>query len=132
MITTAVANSFKSEILQGIHQPTDDYKLALYSSTATLGEGTAAYSASNEVSGDGYTAGGQSLAGFSVALSGSAAQLTFDDVVWDPATITARGGLIYNATRGNKAVASFDFGADITSTNGPFTASVPADAVEVA
>lgn len=127
MITTAICNSYKLEILQGIHQPGDDYKIALYTNAATLGASTTAYSATNEVAtGGGYTAGGQSLTGFTTALDGSVAYVDFDDSVWNPSTITARGALIYNATRSNRAVAAFDFGADITSTAAAFTVVFPA------
>ena len=131
-ITTAIANSFKLEILQGTHLAADDYKIALYTSAATLGAGTTAYSATNEVSGAGYTAGGLSLSGYAAALSGSVAYLDFDSPSWAAATITARGALIYNATKGNKAVAAFDFGADVASTAAAFTVDLPAPGASTA
>lgn len=125
-ITTAVTNSYKQEVLQGIHLAADVYKIALYTNAATLSAATTAYSATNEVSGTGYTAAGATLAGYAVSLDTNTAILTFTTPTWATATITARGALIYNSTRSNKAVAAFDFGADITSTAGTFTATIPA------
>jgi hypothetical protein len=125
-ITTAICNSYKQEILEGVHSNADTYKLALFTSAATLGATTTAYSTTNEVSGTGYTAGGATLTGLSTGLASGTAYLTFSDPSWASSTITARGCLIYNASKGNKAVAVFDFGADVTSTNGTFTVDLPA------
>lgn len=125
-ITTAICNSYKQEILEGVHSSADTYKIALFTDSATLSASTTAYSSTNEVSGTGYTAGGATLAGFSSGLSGSTAYLTFSDPSWANATITARGCLIYNSSKSNKAVAAFDFGGNITSTNGTFTIDLPA------
>lgn len=128
MITQSIATSYKSELLSGVHTSTDTYKIALYTSAATLGASTTAYSATNEVVGTGYTAGGNTLVGFSVTTIGTEAILDFTtDPVWSTATITARGALIYNSSKSNKAVAVFDFGSDITSTNGDFTTSINAN-----
>jgi hypothetical protein len=128
-ITAAVCDSFKTEILQGIHLAADTYKIALFTSAATLSKATTAYAATNEASGAGYTAGGATLTGFSVTLDTDTAILDFTtDPTWPSATITARGALIYNSTRSNKAVAVLDFGADTTSTNGTFTVTFPAPA----
>ena len=125
-ILQAIATSFKAEILQGIHDSADTYKIALYTSAATLGATTTAYSATNEVSGTGYTAGGQVLSGFNVTTSGITAILDFTtDPSWANATITARGALIYNSSKTNKAVYVLDFGSDISSTNGAFTVTFP-------
>lgn len=125
-ILQAIATSFKEEILQGIHDSADTYKIALYTSAATLGATTTAYSATNEVSGTGYTAGGQVLSGFNVTTSGITAILDFTtDPSWENATITARGALIYNSSKSNKAVYVLDFGSDITSTNGTFAITLP-------
>lgn len=124
-ITTAVCNSFKQEILEGVHESTDTYKIALYTDAATLGASTTAYSASNEASGTGYSAGGLTLSGYSSGLSGSTAYLTFTDPVWSNSTITARGCLIYNSSQSNKAVAVFDFGQNVSSVNGSFTVDFP-------
>jgi hypothetical protein len=128
-ITAAICNSFKQEILQGVHEAADTYKIALYTSAATLNKDTTAYSATNEASGAGYTAGGADLAGFSVTIDGDTAILDWTtNPSWADATITARGALIYNSTQGNKAVAVLDFGGDITSTSAPFTVTLPAPA----
>ena len=125
-ITTAICNSYKQEILEGVHSSADTYKLALYTSAATLGASTTAYSTTNEASGTGYTAGGATLTGLTIGLSGTTAYLTFTDPNWASSTITARGCLVYNASKSNKAVAAFDFGQDVTSTNGLFTVDLPA------
>lgn len=124
-ITTAICNSYKQEILEGVHTSTDVYKLALFTSTATLGASTTVYAATNEVVGAGYTAGGATLAGFTSGLSGSTGYLTFTDPSFVSSTITARGCLIYNSSKSNKSVAAFDFGADVVSTNGTFTVDLP-------
>lgn len=126
-ITTAICNSYKQEVLEGVHTTTDTYKLALYTSSATLGASTTAYSSTNEVAnGNGYTTGGVTLSGLTTGLSSGTAYLTFSDPSWSSSTITARGCLIYNSSKSNKAVAAFDFGGDVTSTNGTFTVDLPA------
>lgn len=129
-ITAALCNSYKQEILQGVHAAADVYKMALYTSAATINKSTTVYSATNEVAnGNGYAAGGATLTGFSVTLDGDTAILDFTtDPTWPAATITARGGLVYNNSKSNKAVASLDFGADITSTNDVFAVTLPAPA----
>lgn len=124
-ITTAICNSYKQEILEGVHASGDTYKIALFTSSATLGADTTGYATTNEISGTGYTAGGINLANFASGLSGSTAYITFDDASWTNATITARGALIYNSSKSNKAVAVFDFGEDVTSTSGTFTVDLP-------
>ena len=126
MITQAKCRSYKLDLFNGVHQPGDDYRIALYTDAATLDKTTTAYTATGEVVGAGYTAGGQSLAGRVVGLATDEAYLTFDDPVWDPATIDADGALIYNATRSNKALCVLAFGSTISSTNGPFTVDLPA------
>lgn len=125
-ITTAVCKSYKQEILEGVHAAGDTYKIALYTSSASLDADTTAYASTNEVSGSGYTAGGATLSNFQSGLSGSTSYITFDDPEWDPATITARGCLIYNSSKTNKAVAVFDFGGNVSSTNGKFKVDMPA------
>lgn len=126
-ITSAVCTSFKLELVNAIHDlDTDVLKIALYTSAATLGASTTAYSTTNEVSGTGYTAGGQTLAGAAITTSGTTIIVDFTDPSWPAATITARGCLIYNSTKANRAVAVYDFGADKTSTSGTFTAVLPA------
>lgn len=126
-ITQAVCNQFKEDLLAGVHQPADDYKIALYESTATLDAATTAYTVTGEVSGTGYTAGGVSLQGYTAGSGSNVAWVDWTtDPSWANATITARGALIYNATRTNAAVAVLDFGADISSTNDTFTVTLPA------
>jgi hypothetical protein len=125
-ITTAICNSYKQEILEGVHASADTYKIALYTSSATLDESTTAYSATNEVTGAGYDTGGKTLTGFVSGLSSGTAYITFDDPSWTSSTITARGCLIYNSSKSNKAVACFDFGSDVISVSGTFTIDLPA------
>jgi hypothetical protein len=144
-ITQAMATSFKVEILDGIHNfgtgvirastAADVFKLALYTSSATLSAATTAYSATNEVSSSGtnYTAGGLTLTISQVPTSSSTtAFIDFDDLTFPSATITANGALIYNETQGNKAVAVLAFGGDKTSTAGNFTIQFPAAAASTA
>lgn len=126
-ITQAMCNSFKTELLGGTHDlDTDTIKIALFTSSATLGASTTAYSTTNEVSGTGYTAGGNTLLGATISLSGSTAIVDFSDTTWSSATITARGALIYNSSKSDKAIAILDFGSDKSSTNGDFTVVFPA------
>lgn len=125
-ITQAIPVSFKLELTQGVHLSADVYKIALYTSSATLDATTTAYSATNEVVGAGYTAGGATLVGYSGSIVGSKAVLDWTtDPSWANATITARGALIYNSSKSNKAVYVMDFGADKTSTSGTFTVTLP-------
>jgi hypothetical protein len=129
-ITQALCTSFKVEILQGIHDFTastgDAFKLALYSSSATLDATTTAYSSSNEVADSGtYAAGGGTLTNITPTSSGTTAFADFADLSFTSATITARGALIYNSTDGDRAVAVLDFGGDKVSTNGTFTIQFP-------
>ena len=129
-ITQELCNSFKQELLAMTpHTASDTYKIALFTSSATLSKSTTAYSTTNEVSGTGYTAGGAALVGFNVTLDGDTAILDWTtDPTWASSTITARGALIYNSSRSNKAVAVLDFGGDITSTSDTFTVTFPAPA----
>ena len=130
-ITQAVCTSFKQEILVEGHDFTattgDTFKIALYSSSATLSASTTAYSATNEVSNSGtYTAGGGSLTAVTPTTSGTTALCDFADASFTSATITARGALIYNSSASNKAVVVLDFGGDKTATSGTFTIAFPA------
>ena len=130
-ITQAVCTSFKQEILVETHDFTattgDTFKIALYSSSASLGASTSAYSSSNEVSASGtYTAGGGSLTNVTPTTSGTTALTDFADISFTSATITARGALIYNSDDSNKAAVVLDFGGDQTSTSGTFTIQFPA------
>ena len=137
-ISQAMVTSFKVEILNGVHAfgsavirataAPDVFKLALYTSSATLGAATTAYTTSDEVSSSGtnYPAGGLTLTVSQVPTSTSTtAWLDFDDLTFPSATLTARGALIYNLTQSNKAVAVLDFGSDKTSTAGNFPIQFP-------
>jgi len=129
-ITQAVCNSFKTEILEGTHNFTastgDTFKLALYTSSASLDKTTTAYSATNEVGNSGtYSAGGGSLTSSTPVLSTDTAVCDFADISFTSATITARGALIYNSSKSNKAVEVLDFGSDKTSTAGTFAITFP-------
>jgi hypothetical protein len=128
-ITSAICTSFKQELLVGTHNFTastgDSFKLALYTSSATLGASTTAYTTSNEVSGTNYTAGGNTLTSVTPTTSGTTAICDFADLTFGTATVTARGCLIYNDTQSDKAVAAIDFGGDKTSTAGNFTIVFP-------
>ena len=125
-ITQAMCSSFKQQILLAEHDmDTDTFKIALYTSTATLDATTTVYSTTNEITGTGYTAGGNTLTGATVSLTGTTAFVDFSDTSWTTATITARGALIYNSSKSNKAVAVLDFGADKISSGGTFTIQFP-------
>ena len=129
-ITQAVCTSFKQEILVEGHNFTngaDTFKIALYSSSATLSASTTAYSSDDEVSNSGtYSAGGGSLTSVTPTTSGTTALCDFSNISFTSATITARGALIYNSSASNKAVVVLDFGGDKTSTSGTFTIAFPA------
>lgn len=125
-ITQAVCNSWKGDILSGLHQPADVYKIALYTSAATLDKTTTVYTTSNEVVGTGYSAGGATLGTLTIAQTGDTWYWSWPDPTWPASTITARGALVYNSTRANAAVCVLDFGANITSTAGTFTVDLPA------
>lgn len=130
-ISQAMCTSFKVGILDGTFDfssgTSQVFKIALFTSSATLGASTTAYSTSNETSGTGYTAGGNTLTiSTNPTSSGTTAYLSFSNVTWSTATITARGALIYlaNGTT-NPSVAVLDFGGDKTSTAGDFTINFP-------
>ncbi len=128
-ISTAMCTSFKQEILVGTHNFTassgNTFKLALYTSSASLGASTTAYSTSNEVSGTGYTAAGAALTSVTPTTSGTTAFCDFSDLTFSSSTITANGALIYNDTQSDKAVCTLAFGGDKTSTAGDFTIQFP-------
>ncbi len=128
-ISTAMCTSFKQELLVGTHNFTatsgNSFKLALYTSSASLGAGTTAYTTSNEVSGTGYTAAGAALTSVTPTTSGTTAFCDFADLTFSSSTITANGALIYNDTQSDKAVCTLAFGGDKTSTSGDFTISFP-------
>lgn len=122
-----LTTSFKQDILLGVHDlETDTIKMALFLATADLGAATTVYTTTGETSGTGYTAGGETLTGVTVLTSGTTAYVDFADPSWDPAAFTARGALIYNASKSNKAIAVLDFGSDKTTTT-TFTVQMPAN-----
>ena len=128
-ISTAMCTSFKQELLVGTHNFTatsgNSFKLALYTSSATLGASTTAYTTSNEVSGTGYTAAGAALTNVTPTTSGTTAFADFANLTFSSSTITANGALIYNDTQSDKAVCALAFGGDKTSTAGDFTIQFP-------
>jgi len=122
--------SFKTQLYTAVHNlSTDTLKIALYTANADLNESTTVYSATNEVTGTGYVAGGVALTGVTINSSGFTAYVDFADVVFN-ASVTARCALIYNVTQGNKSIAVLDFGSDKTSTN--FTITMPANTATAA
>ena len=133
-ITQAMATSFKKQLLEGTHDfrlsGGDTFKVALYTSSATMDSSTTAYSATDEVSGTGYTATGNTLTRIDPTSSGTTAFTDFADTTWTTATITARGALIYNTTPStgaytNPSVCVLDFGTDKSSSAGDFTIQFP-------
>jgi hypothetical protein len=127
-ITQAMCTSFKEDLFQKEQDlDSDTIKIALYTSSATLDASTTAYTTSNEVTGTGYTAGGETLTGATIGTSGTTAYVDFDDPEWTSASFTARGALIYNdTTAGDNAVAVLDFGGDFTVSSGTFRIVFPA------
>tara|TARA_R100000479_G_scaffold172389_1_gene116958 strand:- start:836 stop:1252 length:417 start_codon:yes stop_codon:yes gene_type:complete len=126
-ITQAMCTSFKQELLNKEHDlDTDTLKIALYTSSATLGASTTAYATTNEISGTGYSAGGNTLTGATIATSGTTAYVDFNDPEWTSASFTANGALIYNTSASNKAIAVLAFGGDFTVAAGTFRIVFPA------
>jgi len=126
-IVQTLTTSFKNDLLTaGQNLSTDTLKLALYSANVDLNADTTAYSATNEITGTGYTAGGKTLTGITIQTSGSTVYINFSNAVWDPAAFTTRAALIYNSSKSNKSVAVLDFGSDKTCTS-TFTIQMPAN-----
>lgn len=128
-ISSAIATSFKAELGTATHNFTNGtgntFKCALYTSAATLGAATTAYSATNEVSGAGYSAGGTTIVSSTPVTSGTTAIYDFTDAQWTTATITANGCLVYNSSAANRAIFVIAFGADQTVSAGTFTIQWP-------
>jgi len=127
-ITSAICTSFKQELLVGTHNFTNGgntFNLALYTSSASLGASTTAYTTSGESSGTNYTAKGAALTNVTPTTSGTTAICDFNDLTFGTATVTARGALIFNTSASDKAVCALDFGGDKTSTAGNFTVVFP-------
>jgi hypothetical protein len=139
-ITSAICNSFKTEILKAVHNFTastgDTFNIALYTSSATLGAGTTAYSSSNEItntSGSAYSAKGKALTSVTPVLDSTTAVCDFADISWTSASFTANGCLIFNEdATGDPAVCAVAFGGDKTVSSGTFTVQFPAAAATTA
>ena len=136
-ITQAVANSFKQQVLQGQHNFTlttgNVFKLALYTSAATLDSSTTIYTSTNEIANTGqYTTGGGTLVNITPFVSSGVACVDFNDLSFTGVTLTARGALIYNTSNTNAAVCVLDFTTDKTATSGTFTIQFPANTTTAA
>jgi len=135
-ITSTLTTSFKVELLTATHNFTNStgnsFKLALYTSSATLGATTTAFTTTGQASGTNYSSGGSALVNVTPSSTGTTAVTDFNDLTFSTATITARGCMIYNDTNSDKSVATIDFGGDKTSTAGDFTVVFPAKAASTA
>lgn len=131
-IVQGQTTSFKKELYEGIHDLlTDTVKMALYTASADLNQDTTVYSATNEITGTGYSAGGNVVTGATVSSSGTTAYVNFSNVIWDPASFTARCALLYNSSKANRSIAVLDFGSDKT-TSSKFTVVMPVDSATTA
>lgn len=125
-VTPCVTDQFKQDCMNGRAFSSDTIKIALYlQAGATLGPTTTAYTASGEITGAGYTAGGLALSGFTVGLSGNVAYLTWSNVSWASSTITADACMIYDSSNSNHSIAIYTFTSS-ASTNGLFEITFPA------
>ena len=130
MIVQTQTTSFKAELYEGIHDLIDDtIKIALFNANADLLASTTAYSTNQEVTGTGYTAGGNTLTGATVRSSGTTAYVSFDNTSWSSASFTSRGALIYNSSKANRSVAVLNFGSDKIVANGTLTIEFPSNDV---
>jgi hypothetical protein len=130
MIVQTQTTSFKAELYEGIHDLIDDtIKIALFNANADLSASTTAYSTSQEVTGTGYTAGGNTLTGATVRSSGTTAYVSFDNTSWSSASFTCRGALIYNSSKANRSIAVLNFGSDKIVANGTLTIEFPSNDV---
>lgn len=134
-ITQTQTTSFKGELYQAVHNfTTDVFKIALYTSDAVLGANTTVYTTAGEVVGTGYTAGGKVLTGTTINTGFGTAYVSFNTpVTWTGVTFTARGALIYNSSKGNKAVAVYNFGTNMTAgATNVFNVVMPANTAQEA
>jgi hypothetical protein len=130
MIVQTQTTSFKAELYEGIHDLIDDtIKIALFNANADLTASTTVYSTNQEVTGTGYTAGGNTLTGATVRSSGTTAYVSFDNTSWSSASFTSRGALIYNSSKSNRSVAILNFGSDKIVANGTLTIEFPSNDV---
>jgi hypothetical protein len=127
MITAGLTDSFKYQLLLGVHDfSVDTIKIALYTSSASLDANTTVYTTTDETSGTGYTAGGVTATNVTVTLSNGVAFVDFDDPTWAGATFTTQGALIYNASKSNKSIGVLNFGLIQSMTNQGFQILMPA------
>jgi len=125
-ISSGMCLTAKRDFMRGVHRPEDKYMIALYSPGANLNANTEFYTTESEVRGQGYQAGGHLLQGYFCELSGKFAILGWDEnPEWPNATVRARGAMVYNASKENRALCVVDFGKDVISTNGPFVIPMP-------
>lgn len=125
-IIHGLCTTYMAEAFRGVHSDTDTYKLALYTNHASLNSSTQVYSSTHEVRGPGYTPGGTVLSGFDVIEDGSAVAFTWTDAHWDRCTVSdAAGGLIYNASKGNRAVGVVAFASPLACQNGALDIEFP-------
>jgi hypothetical protein len=128
MFTQTWTTSFKQQVLLGQHDlETDELRIALYTSNATLGPDTTEYSTTDEVVGLGYTGGGQLLVNVTVSAGNGIAYVSFDNPLWAGTTFTTLGALIYNATNSDKSIAVLNFGTEQTTVNQTFEIMLPAN-----
>jgi len=133
MITAGLTNSFKEQLLLGVHDfETDTFLIALYTSSAVLGPETTVYLTTGEVTGTGYVAGGEELQNITVNLGMGIGYVSFDNPAWAGATFSTRGALIYNSSKSNKSVAVLNFGIDQTMLGQSFTIQLPTNDPETA
>ena len=133
MFVAGLTQSFKEQVLLAIHDFQNDvFKIALYNSSATLDSTTTVYTATNEVTSAGYTAGGQVLLNPTVNVGNNTGYVSFDDPIWNGTTFSVRGALIYNYTKGNKSVGVLNFGLDQTTLGQDFKIQFPYNNPETA
>jgi hypothetical protein len=125
MIIHGIALEAKKALITGVHQPGDDYRIALYSASAKIGPTTKAYTTEGEIKGTGYNAGGVALKGHRTGIIGKNAFITFDDVVLKSATFAAAGAMIYNASKGNAALIVLSIGSEKHVYNSTFELKFP-------
>jgi hypothetical protein len=125
MIEAGMVSRAKLDFLQGLHQPGDDYRIALYTERADLGPETAKYTSAEEVRGQGYEITGAKLKGYKSGIVDQAAYITFNTVDWPNSSIAAQGAMIYNASKGNAAIVVIDFDTVQKSSIGLFRVEFP-------
>ncbi len=131
-IRQGLTTSFKQQMLTGAQDlSTDTLKIALYTALSSIDETTTEYTTTNEITGTGYTAGGVSLSNVTISTSQTTAYVTFDNPTWNPASLTARGALIYNNSQSNASIAVIDFGSDKTMSP-VFVIQMPANTASTA